>query len=260
MRLSRASHGVRVDTTTPTQTTSPLEYAPPEHGLRRVLTVRRIILVLVLSLLPLLTQPVVRLANHFQSLRAQNAVMAYASSPAQVVYEEDSARAAALAAWGQGYVRRGIAACLRPPEWERFGLQYAACPAFLHARRAPGGAEWIVTVNLAERQTTAEPVLLFHVDAVRPATLLRGVNGRAAGPQYYSVFLGPTDRARVYAGQPDALDATHFTIDVEVNGRRTTLDGWLADGGTVTLTPRAGRERVPGTWEPPGSTWADRFK
>ena len=55
--------------------------------------------------------------------------------------------------------------------------------------------------------------------------------------------------------QPDAADPAHFTFDVAVNGQRTTVDGHVANGGAVTLAPRAGPQPVAGTWEPPGSTW-----
>jgi hypothetical protein len=36
---------------------------------------------------------------------------------------------------------------------------------------------------------------------------------------------------RWYAGQPDELDSTHFTIDYEISGHRGTIDGYLSDDG-----------------------------
>ncbi len=250
-----------MDTTTPD---TPLEYAKGERRASPKLSVRYVLLMVVMGGLPLLMQPVMKLAAHFKSLGSQRGVMSHVAPPEQVVYEEDPEKAAALLASGQGYVRRGIAACLRPAAWERFGWHHIhACPVFLHARRTPGGEERVVTIDISEparSNAATEPIILLQLNAVVPGSLLRPADAPLLGAQTFSVFLGPADRARVYAGQPDAADPTHFTFDVEVNGQRTTIDGHLADGGTVTLKPRAGLEDVPSTWEPPGSTWADRFK
>ena len=41
----------------------------------------------------------------------------------------------------------------------------------------------------------------------------------------------PLDTLRWYAGQPDELDPTHFTIDYEIAGQRGTIDGYLSDDG-----------------------------
>jgi hypothetical protein len=43
---------------------------------------------------------------------------------------------------------------------------------------------------------------------------------------------------RIFAGQPDPLDASHFTFDYEKQGRRYTMDGWLEADDTVTLQAR----------------------
>jgi hypothetical protein len=47
------------------------------------------------------------------------------------------------------------------------------------------------------------------------------------------------NKLRVYAGQPDPADASHFTIDYEIDGRRGVIDGWLRDQG-LELRPREG--------------------
>jgi hypothetical protein len=44
---------------------------------------------------------------------------------------------------------------------------------------------------------------------------------------------------RIYAGQSDPADASHFTIRYEQWGQSDTLDGWLKDDGSgVTVAPR----------------------
>ena len=47
------------------------------------------------------------------------------------------------------------------------------------------------------------------------------------------------NRLRFYAGQPDAADASNFTIDYELDGRPGTIDGWLRNDG-LQLRPREG--------------------
>lgn len=42
---------------------------------------------------------------------------------------------------------------------------------------------------------------------------------------------GKLETLRWYAGQPDDLDSTHFTIDYEISGQRGTIDGYLSDDG-----------------------------
>jgi hypothetical protein len=46
------------------------------------------------------------------------------------------------------------------------------------------------------------------------------------------------EATRIYAGQLDPEDASHFTIDYEARGRRHTIDGWLRDDETVLLEER----------------------
>lgn len=55
---------------------------------------------------------------------------------------------------------------------------------------------------------------------------------------------------RLYAGQPDPKDPSHFTIDYDYAGRRGTIHGYLKDNGGVELKPDAGTVTGP-TWKPP---------
>ena len=56
----------------------------------------------------------------------------------------------------------------------------------------------------------------------------------------------PLETLRWYAGQPDELDQTHFTIDYEIAGKRGTIDGYLSDDGQhVRMQARKSREPFP---------------
>jgi hypothetical protein len=56
-----------------------------------------------------------------------------------------------------------------------------------------------------------------------------------------SVLAGttkPAPNVRIYCGQVDPRDSSHFTIVYEMWGQRDTLDGYLEDYDYVTLKPR----------------------
>ena len=44
-----------------------------------------------------------------------------------------------------------------------------------------------------------------------------------------SILLSPFQRLRLYAGQPDPDDASHFTIGYDVDGELGVIEGWLTD-------------------------------
>lgn len=46
---------------------------------------------------------------------------------------------------------------------------------------------------------------------------------------------------RIFVGQPDPNDRSHFTITYELDGRPGVIDGWLRNDLTVVLAPQEGR-------------------
>lgn len=63
---------------------------------------------------------------------------------------------------------------------------------------------------------------------------------------YESIF----DVVRIYAGQPDPIDMSHFTFTVVTHDKTLHFDGWLLDNDTVKLEPREGypaAETLPAT-------------
>lgn len=48
------------------------------------------------------------------------------------------------------------------------------------------------------------------------------------------------DQLRLYAGQADPADASHFTIAYDLDGQTGVIDGWLKPDGSVVLKPQAG--------------------
>ena len=54
------------------------------------------------------------------------------------------------------------------------------------------------------------------------------------------ISLTKQNRMRLYAGQPDPADASHFTIKYEIDHVPGTIDGWLQPDDTVKLQVRDG--------------------
>ena len=84
------------------------------------------------------------------------------------------------------------------------------------------------------------------------------------GEMRYGVLsdvFGPGGGIRWFAGQPDAFDASHFTLGFElVDGRRGTVDGYLSeDGATVHMKVRPDADPVAGGLAPQvtGVTYAN---
>jgi hypothetical protein len=119
-------------------------------------------------------------------------------------------------------------------------------PLFVHGRTTAGGSERIVVVGFrgfggnaprkGEEMTFSlayYSIPLYaaaHDDTWRYGKLpIRFISGQS----------------RLYAGQPDPKDASHFTIDYEISGVRGTVDGWLQPDDTVKMQIRDGPAAKP---------------
>lgn len=161
--------------------------------------------------------------------------------------------------------------------------------AFLHGRRVPGGPERLVVVSIGAMvqatpdQGAMDPdgpttVHVYKAQSFVAQSFGFSPDGEAVGdgaprcdlaiedsssgvamPAHWSPPASPgepgtlrvdyRDQLRVFAGQPDPADASHFTIPYDLDGRPGILDGWLKPDGSVQLEPRAGK-RVNVIWYP----------
>lgn len=119
--------------------------------------------------------------------------------------------------------------------------------AFVHRMRAPGGAERLLAVlhrpDPPRGRNGEWPSPTGGVEIVRGD---RRVN-RAAGVEvwcYYQECLpkvGPGQVLRVYAGQADPQDPSHFTVRYEIDGTVGIMDGRLQDDMNLHFRIRDGR-------------------
>jgi hypothetical protein len=246
--------------------TPAIEYAPPLPRHRR--WVRR-------GFLPLLAAAALVSAYwwgppfwfRLQLAHAERQCRSYIAAPAAIAYTEDPEDVKRLAAIPAGY-RPGPAGegsmFLVPPAWSKFygllsppGFQSRGT-VFLHERRTPAGRRLLVAIDyLGDDFLHAEnhwiDVSEFQVRAFElggPFSLPVEVQSDQVTRELYTPD-GRRETLRLYAGQPDPNDPTHFTITWELTDdppARGVLDGWVREDG-VDLEPR----EAPATPPPPAS-------
>jgi hypothetical protein len=127
---------------------------------------------------------------------------------------------------------------------------------FMHTLRVPSGADRLVIVRSNFSHDTP-PMFIHGFDLEVSLTELatwksppKDVTGAMAIDVMSSILQAPP-RMRIFAGQPDPADPTHFTIRYEFNGKRFIADGrvkeWPAVGtgdpwATVGFTTRPDTE------------------
>jgi hypothetical protein len=135
--------------------------------------------------------------------------------------------------WARGYVAGGPS------------IGGPASIIFLHERVSPSGHRRLVCLGYLPVCNTFQPAFIpgfdYVVCVVRPVTwtgqpVLAPPHGYAI--EVKSSFPRHPPLVRVYAGQPDPTDSSHFTVRYRIWGQEDLLDGRLQDDDTITLTPR----------------------
>jgi hypothetical protein len=178
----------------------------------------------------------------------QRQCMRYTAPGEWVAYESDPVAGAALRSADPHYQfaplagrpRKPMATGYLPECWTRFvqanpGFPTASGPIlFLHELRTPSGRSRLVAVAGAfDPLTLPQFINGYDVggEVIEPATWTTPSQNRTGG-MFISVLtdLRPEPpHLRVYAGQPDPADPSHFTIRYEVEGVTHVVDGWLRD-------------------------------
>ena len=68
--------------------------------------------------------------------------------------------------------------------------------------------------------------------------------GKSFGGCYEQVSCGstlipiahPSASTKIFAGKVDSVDPSHLTLNINVDGRRTVVDGWLGNDDRVVLS------------------------
>ncbi len=130
--------------------------------------------------------------------------------------------------------------------------------SFIHQRRSRNGNVRLVVIgdvfNLTDSYDTCVPTAVFgRSPSIESVTFFSWMR-----PRFLDAYDDNGDgypdhpfRVRVYAGQSDPIDQSHFTIAYEIDRNKDIIDGYLQDDGSVTLTCRAGPSTRPIDWSGP---------
>jgi hypothetical protein len=224
-----------------------LDYAPPVRWWRR----RRVAATLLVSLLLVCGASVAWrwgpwARDRITFLLAQQRCMNYAAPPNRVVITTHVEEVETLASSDLPYRRLRRPASVNQgfdvmpyswhtaEAWQNFPAgKWEPGPAFLHARRTPGGERRLIALELS----VGGDDLLIYCRNFKPASL-RDNGDLSRGPRtirgIYRIF-GLNEPIRVFAGQPDPNDASRFTIRCESGKQSAIIRGQVHDDGRVAM-------------------------
>jgi hypothetical protein len=198
-------------------------------------------------------------------LREQRRWMEASLPATQVVYEEDRAAAVALLQSSPDYREEyfpdsreraswGASVCRYVPPAYHFDYQSGG-GLFLHGRVSRGGHERIVAVSPTVYYVCRHyREIGFTFSTGTPATRVLSSSPVFRSFLPHRLPLNGDERLRIYAGQPDPVDLSHWTMRYEINGVPGTIDGWLSDNEGIWLQvrdgPAAGRLQNPSMRHP----------
>ncbi len=167
-----------------------------------------------------------------------------------VVYEEDPRRSPLLLKPGTPYKPlnllpvRGLYAEMTPPaqaarldpepieQLTTLSPLNTATP-YAHEHRSPSGTRCLVVLRFgaSAMESDQQRVLSFGGGIFYPTGWSEGPRPKAAFTRNLLLWVKPNQFVRLYAGQPDVSDPTHFTIRYELGEGTGTIDGWVRDPG-----------------------------
>jgi hypothetical protein len=235
---------------------APLHYAPPLPWHRAGRTQRTILRLLILSAIACGGIWAFRFAQQLHFLYQQHQWMQYTMPADRVVLENSSTASELLRAPGYHFAQPGIGdpghTIVADPPHDIAPLPWAVSSTvvYLHHQRATGGHERLVSVVLGP-QPDHGPSSLTGWGGAQPwayggklIALAQMPGDLRLGSQptpcavYDSGEVSIAGRFRLFAGQPDPADESHFTIRYELDGKPNIIDGWLMPDDTVKLEPR----------------------
>ncbi len=227
-----------------------LDYAPapPLHRSAAVRRWARVALIVGLFVGIVWISP--RIIQRLRLLRLQQQWMRYSAPPSEVVYENDPAEMTRLLAAPSRYLRSTNQPhfAYRVPDvpqlFGQIGFGEAAGTVFAHRMITKQSVERLVHVQLyhmASISPWGSVDIELSACPYEPASFyrpLRSRHGRTARGDGSWIRISPGDTLRIFAGQMDPKDPSHFTVDYLLNGVRHTVDGWLTDEATVIIESR----------------------
>jgi hypothetical protein len=222
-----------------------IQYAPVKAGEKRRRKIEkwaiRLLILIVLAALFWKLGPVAW--HRARLLYWQHLALVYTAPPEQIVYDNVPGDGKELLKTGKyheeneadGRVSMSVEA------WQRFYEEFSPpgrnslATLFVHERRNAHGARLVVieaVVGLYSMSDSGGELLSATV--FKPGSLLAEPELALDGERH-DVTHPRGARFKYFAGQVDPKNASHFTIDCEIDGKPVLIDGWLEDDDTVDL-------------------------
>jgi hypothetical protein len=175
-----------------------------------------------------------------------------------VVYDDDPTEAQRLRATDPRFVaveplwdgvvkpHAGAAAGFWSAASEQLRTNY--CTVMSHYRTTPAGERRVVAVFVGMPYRDRRLVWL-HSAQYAPASWTGNAQVTRLDLGHddsFSFGLKPTDRLRLFAGQPDPKNPSRFTIGYELNGVPGTIEGTFGQNGGVELKTTSGAKSITG--------------
>lgn len=231
---------------TPAGEVNSLEYAPaaPIRRRKRVRRIATVCVLLALSLAAWRWGPggwrTARVLYH------QRTCMRYTASPEQVVFDTDPTRVAQLAADPNFVVAGGCAYRKPPDDWAAiYTSRMTPRPSaaiFLHALQRGGMTRLVEVERVVGKNQSPYFIIDYDVEAhvLTPATIKQPRATEVLNGSELDVLdsVGPKNDIRIFAGQIDPADPSHFTVRFESRGKTKMADGYLQPDSTLRMAVR----------------------
>jgi hypothetical protein len=222
---------------------SPLPYAPPLPWHRSRKAQRTVIGLLILAAITCSAVWAFRFAQQLRFLHQQHRWMRYTMQADRIILAAGDAAMPLLNDPDYFHPTRSwdghrFTDAVRNPNKLAADPYWGSLPLiFLHQRRAPDGGDRLISVFPTLDRTKDYSLL---AEAEVPANAQPGSRPslcKAMGISGEYRFEAPMN-LKVFAGQPDPADESHFTIRFDLDGKFNIIDGWLMPDDTVKLEPR----------------------
>lgn len=171
-----------------------------------------------------------RLVTWAKGIHTQWQFLRHTAPSDRVVVETEDARAKMLLA-RPGYVPASLTGHVDAFYADSIPQQASGLEAvlFLHERMTPSGERRLVSLSIA-----LNPTISLYTATYRPTW--HGLQRVRRDRFLEGAFQGRVNR--IFAGQADPADPTHFTIRYEAEGQQRVLDGWLQDDDSLKFQDR----------------------
>jgi hypothetical protein len=121
---------------------------------------------------------------------------------------------------------------------------------FCHDRRSPDGKHRLVLIwmagngircNASGASPDNQVEIMLQGSVVADGVCADSFLQEWIAPQYIAEKRTTTLYARIYAGQVDPKDETHFTVHYEIGEYSDDFDGYLMNDGSIAMFPRKHR-------------------